>query len=543
MVPDSDLIEHRPCEACGSSDANAAYTDGHTHCFSCGLTVQNPENGSPRVNSRAPGAGFLKGEPQALLKRKLDEETCRKFGYLVGSDARGRPVQIANHRNEAGTLVAQKVRGADKQFSILGDGKHLSLWPKSIWPSSGRRVVVTEGEIDALSVAQACGLRWPVVSLPNGAAAAKKAIQQDLEWLEGYEQVVLCFDNDDVGRKAAADCAPLFTPGKCAIATLPRKDANDMLVSGEVKELASCLWNARTYRPDGIVSLAEIEAQVLADPPIGFPWFLDTLSKATFGRRPRDVIGLGGGTGCGKTDLLTQQIAFDVINLGLTVGVIYLEQAVAETGRRIAGKIAHRRFHVPDGSWAKEELAAAWGTLKATNRLHLYDAWGAIDWETIRSKIRYLVQSLGCQVIYLDHLTALAACEDDERKAFDRILAEAAGDAQALGHILIFVSHLATPTDGKSHEEGGRVTVRQFRGSRAIGFWAHNLFGVERDTQTPGTPTILRCLKDRFTGGSTGLQIPLQYEAATGLLRETKSKDAGAYGFRDETVAGGNTDF
>ena len=46
---------------------------------------------------------------------------------------------------------------------------------------SGREktVVITEGELDAASVYEALG-NYPVVSLPSGAAAAKKAIKQNL---------------------------------------------------------------------------------------------------------------------------------------------------------------------------------------------------------------------------------------------------------------------------------------------------------------------------------------------------------------------------
>lgn len=476
---------------------------------------------------------LLQGDFQPLLKRSLDVDVCRKFDYRVGQDRSGKAVQIATYRDSDGNPVAQKVRYPGKDFVILGEAKQMTLWGKHLWPSKGRRVVITEGEIDCLSVAQATGLSWPVVSLPNGAQSAKRAIQKDLEWLCGYEQVVLAFDMDEAGRAAAAECAHLLPPGKCAVWEIPRKDASDMLVAGEIKQLNDALWKARTYRPDGIVSLSEIRERVMEDPEEGFPWCFPSLTKATYGRRPGDVIGLGGGTGCGKTDFLTQQMAFDVMTLGLTVGVIYMEQGVGETGRRIAGKLAKRRFHVPNDGWTREELNVTWEALEATNRLFLYDNFGAMDWETIRSKIRYLVTVLGCHVIVLDHLTALAAMEEDERRGLDRILAEAAGDAKALGHILIFVSHLATP-EGKPHEEGGRVTIRSFKGSRNIGSWCHSMFGLERDTQSPGTPTTLRCLKDRFTGDSNGTLIGLAYDSSTGLLSECEA----ATTFTDESDDG-----
>lgn len=501
--------------------------------MSAANTDQQTEGRKTRVS-----VDWLQGEPQALPKRKLDEETCRKFGYLVGTNRAGKPVQIANYRNMDGQLVAQKVRDAAKGFTVVGGGRDMPLFGQHLWPSSGRRVVVTEGEIDALSVAQACGLSWPVVSLPNGAQSAKKTLQANLEWLEGYETVVLCFDMDEPGRKASAECAPLFSPGRCAIAELPRKDPNECLQAGLVKDLVSALWNARVFRPDGIVSLVEIEDRVLADPEVGMPWFLDGMTKITYGRRPGDVIGLGAGTGCGKSDLFAEQVAFDVMTLGKTVGVLFLEQGVGDTGRRVAGKLANRRFHVPGDGWTQEELVKSWGALKATNRLHLYDAWGVADWPTIRSKIRYMRSALGCDTIFLDHLTALAAAEDDEKKALERIMAEAAGDAQALGHVLHYVSHLATP-EGKPHEEGGRVMAKHFKGSRAIIYWSHILWGLERDTQTPGSPTTLRCLKERLTGQGTGKVMGIGYDPTTGRMSECPiGGDAKAHGFEPE-----NNDF
>lgn len=533
-MSDSEFVEHLPCPACGSSDANSLYDDGHTHCFSCNVTV--PASGSHIETAEpASGKGFLTGEFRDLPARGLDEATCRKFGYKVGWKD-GRSVQIAEYRDDKGRLVAQKIRGKDKAFSVVGDGRNLPLFGQSLWKSGGRRVVITEGEIDALSVAQACGLTWPVVSLPNGAPSAAKAIQRSLEWLEGFESVVLCFDQDDPGRKASAECAMLFSPGKCAIASLPRKDANEMLVAGEVKQIASAMWEARVYRPDGIVTLDEIEDRVLTTPALGlsYPW--EGPTKATFGRRPGEVIGLGAGSGAGKTDLYTQMIAHDVVTLGIPTGVIYLEQSVGETGRRIAGKVVGKRFHVPDGSWTQAELQDAWGQLKAGGKLHLYDSWGAMDWQTVKSKIRFMVTSLGCKSIYLDHLTALAAAEEDERIALERIMADIAGMAQSLNFVFHFVSHLTTP-EGKSHEEGGRVTGRQFKGSRAIIYWSHFLWGLERDTQAPGTPSTLRCLKDRFSGQANGQTFGMQYDPVTGLLGETTVPTSSP--FRDET----NTDF
>lgn len=484
---------------------------------------------------------FITGDFQPLLKRKLTEDTCRKFGYKVGQGRHG-PVQIAEYRDDSGQLVAQHVRGADKAFTWVGDAKEATLWGKWLWRSGGTRVVITEGEIDAMSVSQVFNNGWAVVSIPNGAQAAKKAIQKDLEWLEGFASVVLMFDMDEPGQAAMAECAPLFTPGKCKIASLPHKDANEMLKLGLVRELTSAVYEARTYRPDGIVSLGEIRERVLATPETGLPYPFPSVTVATFGRQWGQVIGLGAGSGVGKTDLITQSVEFDINTLGLTVGVLMLEQDVGETGKRIAGKAAHRRFHIPDGSWTQDELIAAWDALEATGRLHLYDAWGATDWDTVRVKIRYMATALGVKSVYLDHLTALVAHADDERRALEGLMADMAGMAKSLGIIITYVSHLATPETG-SHEEGARVAGRHFKGSRSIIQWTHMLWGLERNTQASDPEerrrATLRCLKDRFTGNANGMTFGLAFNPKTGILEECAQ--ASESGFEDET--GGVSDF
>lgn len=522
-MSDSELTHKGPCSACGSSDANAHYTDGHTHCFSCGAhgkgTSDNEPSRRPRV---ADDFMPIVGEYTFLKARGISEETCRHFGYTVGTDPRtGERVQLAPYFDTEGRIVAQKWRTAGKDFGVVGKLKlALPLFGQHLWRDGGKKVVITEGEIDAMSVSQLQGNKWPVVSVPNGAQGAKKSLGAALEWLEKFEEVVLMFDQDDPGREAVAECAPLFTVGKCKVARLPLKDANDMLKAGRGAEVIQAMWDAKPYRPDGIRSIEDLAEAAERDPEMGRPWWLEPLTELTFGRREGECYAFGAGTGIGKTDWFTQSIAFDVMTLGLAVGVLYLEQPPVETLRRIAGKVDGKVLHVP-GKATIEERRAAITKLKATGNLHFYDNFGSTDWGVVKSKIRYMVVALGCKSIYLDHLTALVAGEEDERKALDLIMAELAALALELKVMLHFISHLTRPKDGPPHEEGGRVKQAQFRGSNAIGMWAHFMFGLERNTQGEEAAdriTTFRVLKDRNTGQATGKTIALDYAPETGLL-------------------------
>ena len=185
---------------------------------------------------------YLEAETHPLRARGISEETCQKFGVRVG-DYKGSNAHFYPYYKD-GKVVACKVRQKGKEFSIIGDGASLSLFGQNLW-SSGKKIVVTEGEIDAMSVSQIQNNRWPTVSVPNGAQGAKRALSKNLEYFNGFDEVILMFDMDEAGQAAVKDCVDLFKPGKCKIATLPLKDANECLVAGKADAVIQAIWNAQ----------------------------------------------------------------------------------------------------------------------------------------------------------------------------------------------------------------------------------------------------------------------------------------------------------
>jgi len=188
----------------------------------------------------------------------------------------------------------------------------------------------------------------------------------------------------------------------------------------------------------------------------------------------------------------------------------------------------HKALQAVRKAEGRERLGAAIDKMSGGG-LYLYDHFGACDWDVVAQRIRYLAHSEGVRIFYLDHLTALAGHGDEERASLEKIMSELGGLVKELDVMITFVSHLTTP-DGTPHEEGGRVTIRQFKGSRAIGYWSHFMFGMERDTQAEDLEerqtTTFRVLKDRYTGRANGLTVPLKYDVETGRLLEV-----GARGF------------
>jgi len=518
----SQFSHHEPCPQCGSRDNLARFDDGHAYCFGCRYYEPGDEDSGPPQKEKRMATDLIEGEARSLPKRGINETTARKFRYQVGTH-KGRPVQIANYAGVDGRPGAgQKIRTKDKEFFWKGSPSDSEpLWGMSQWRDDGKIVVITEGEIDAMSVSQIQSNKWPVVSLKDGAHSAVKSISKAVDWLENFERVVFMFDQDEPGMDAAREAALCLSPGKARIAQLPLKDPNEMLLANRGREVVDAIWSAKPHRPDGLVSLGEIKEQTKQPLDVGLPWWGEKLTSLTYGRRAGEVYTLGAGTGVGKTDFLTQQAVYDLVELGEPVGMFFLEQQPVETAKRLAGKAAHRRFHVPDGSWTHDELDEALDSLDAQGQLYLYDHFGSCDWDIIQKRIRYLARSEGVRLFYLDHLTALVSGTDNERVELERVMSEIGSLVKELQITLHLVSHLSTP-EGKPHEEGGRVMIRHFKGSRAIGYWSHYMIGLERDQQEVGSHTVLRVLKDRYTGQATGETIALEYDAEAGLMAEAK---------------------
>lgn len=463
-----------------------------------------------------------KGEFIALTARGIDEETCRKYGYFVTEDDKGNKVQVAPYRNKAGQQVAQKVRGAGKKFYTTGDFSEVELFGQHLFRDGGRRVVVTEGELDALSAYQMLGT-WPVVSIPNGAQGAAKSIKANLEWLESYEAVIFCFDMDDPGRAAVEECVGLLSPGKAHVMSLPRKDPNEMLQAGEVKEFVSAFWEAKGYRPDGIINGQDLweELNTKIEPGRPYPWA--SLTDVTCGERDGELVTWTSGSGMGKSTAVAE-IAYARLKEGRNVGYVALEENVRRTAQRMVGLELSKPIHLPGNEVSPSELRAAYEATLGTGRFFTFDHFGSIQSASILSKLRYLAVSCSCRTIVLDHLSIIVSGmedNDDERKTIDRLMTNLRSLVEETGVSMHLVSHLRRPSGDKGHEQGAEISLAHLRGSHSIVQLSDIVIGLERDQQSDDKDTrdvaMFRVLKNRYTG-ITGPAGHVRYDRETGRM-------------------------
>lgn len=562
MPQESQIVTaHVACPLCGSSDAAAVYDDGHLFCYSCEGHIQKYDEGASVVEgtfdlspkrSSPPTPDIVRqlmveGEIRNLPKRGITQATCRDNDYYTRINEHGEGEHLAVIRDEGNHPRAIKIRNLGKD----GNGKDFSIRPNMkqdgeeadkdlllgahLLGNGGKMLVVVGGEIDYLTVRQLWDSKFPVISPPLGEPSAAKYLAKHLDKISRYEKVVLCLDMDEVGMKANEECARMLRPGQAFIARLPLKDPNEMLLAGKGADLKLALFNAQPYRPDGILDADEVDHELDAPLKWGSSYAFPFLTKWTYGKKPGQVIVLGAGTGVGKTDWETEEVAHCIRpeedgGCFEPTAVFNYEAGAPITLRAVLSKLWSKRFNIPDpedGSanpyWSQEEFNAARAYRREKcAKLFINDAKGSADWEAVKERLRYLRHAHGITTAWIDPMAALEAEMEDERKAIDLLMAEAKAIAEELGITIIFLSHLARPKEGKSHEEGGRVRLSQFRGSNAIGMWASFVFAEERDQQGDDEEaedvTIFRCLKDRETGDATGLTQALAYDTMTGRL-------------------------
>lgn len=530
-----NFIKHTYCESCGSSDGNAIYDNNTSFCFVCSK-VKSFNDKEKMEDVKIVNKDFTPKsiEYKNLEARKIKQSVAQKYsyGYTDGN-------HVCNYYDKNGIVVAQKFRTKDKSFSWIGNAKNVVLFGQNLFsPNKKSRIIITEGEIDALSIAQLNDAKWPVVSIPNGAASAVRDIQKHLEYLLGFKEVILAFDNDKAGRDAAIEVAKLFPPSFCKIANFTLKDANEMLKAGLEKQMNDSLWDAKVYMPEGIISGADVLSKLMNEEKrvsYPFPSFMEGTNQKTKGIRMGELDIYTSGTGSGKTTLI-KQLQYHFYNTTeFNQALIHLEEPLLHTAKDLIGIALEERLNINEDVDKSHYLPKAEELFNAKdeagfNRFYLMDNWGAMKPEDLFNKIRFLVKGLGCKIIWLDHLSILVSSldiSDDERRTIDFLMDKLKALTIELDCYIGLVVHLNNSTQ-KPFENGGIPTVNNLRGSGAIKQLSNQIYAFVRNQQSEddierNTSTFI-VLKSRYTG-NTGIADYLYYDSNKGIIVKGKKTE------------------
>lgn len=532
------VVRNQPClnPACGSHDARQVYEDGSSFCFSC-KTPFKPQSTdgfaeattttvkTPTMLKKQVSVEEIKTYPVRGFKdRGIEKVVAEFFDVRVSYNSDG-AIEVHYYPYEDGQ--AYKVRKLPKQFSWVNNSS--GLFGRSKFNGAGRRLIITEGEIDALSMAQASMKKYnkiyPVVAL-SSAAMAEKSLLEDRDWIRSFNEVVLCLDNDEAGQKATEVAIRIIGIDKVKTVKLPAKDPNEVLLKYGYERLLQCVFDAAPYVPAGIIGKDELwEALQSYNSAVSqpYPACLQGINTKLKGMRGGEITLFISGTGSGKSTMLREIILNLIETTEFKVGVVSLEESPAETARKLAGMAINRnpaKEEIPI-----EELKVGFDAVFASDRVVVLDHQGSINDNSIIDQLEYMCL-IGCKFLFIDHITILVS-EGIENltgnEAQDKVMNDLLRLVKRHPDVWIgLVSHLRKSPGGKrSFEEGRLPSIDDIRGSGSIKQVSFDIISFARNLTAKDEKTRntikMRILKSRYTG-LTGSVNGAEYIYDTGRL-------------------------
>ena len=526
------------CSKCSSSDGVEVYED-HEFCFVCNTYNPNKErtemNVEPNTNRDHSGMASIPNyRSYPISSRGISLEVVEHFEVKMAVDPEGKPASHFYPYTRDGQTVAYKERKLPKEFCIHGEFRRVELFGQSRCTGS-KTLVITEGEIDCLSVAQAFkeykNRIYPCVSIPSASGTASVLAQRD--WINTFETVILMLDQDEAGQKATDTIAKMIKAGKCKVAKLPEKDPNETLTKHGGKAIMQAIWDAQPWNPAGIVVGEQIWEQFLSRQSvesIPYPPCLDGLNTKLKGIRQGEITLFTSGTGSGKSTVIKEIVLDLLTKTEDKVGLISLEESIGDTAEKFISMALKRSVNDPPPA-TEDEMRKGFDAVFSDERLVLLDHQGSVGDSSLIDKIEYMAL-LGCKYLVLDHIT-IAVSEGSEglsgNEAVDKVMSDLLKIVKRHNIWLGLISHLRKASGGgQSFEEGKLASIDDIKGSGSIKQISFDIVAFARnlvaENESERNTIHFRVLKSRFTG-LTGNAGSATYDPRTTRLKSTGGFD------------------
>lgn len=540
------ILKNQPCISCSSSDAMQIYEDNSAYCFSCNTGFSAKRLGG-QIETRPSMPQEYKKDYSHLIKeitddyptigfkeRKIYKQVAELYGVKVSYDIDGNvdthylPYNFdINNRPQA-----YKIRVMPKDFTSRGSvGNMKGLFGDHLW-KSGKRLIITEGEYDAMAIQSAYYKKYrkfyPVKSL-RSATIIKDLIESREEIRNNFEEVVFWPDRDEAGEKCLKEVAKIIGYDKIKIVSTTEKDANDLWIKDEDAVLKA-IYDAKLYTPVGILEKDQLwrkleEYNEIESVP--YPEFMSGLNDKLKGMRFGEITLWTSGTGSGKSTLL-REIALHLLTTTKDkIGIISLEESPAETARKMSGMAINKNP-------AKEEiplleLKVGFDRIFGDDRVMILDHQGSISDGSIMDFLEYMCLN-NVKYLFIDHITILASEGADGlsgNEAIDKIMNDLLRLVKKYNVWIGLISHLRKTDGGKSFEDGKLPSMDDIRGSGSIKqismdiiAFARNVSALNEEDRNTIQTKVLKC---RYTG-LTGPSGSVFYDYDTGRL--TDKRDA-----------------
>ena len=449
-----------------------------------------------------------------IPERGISQTTVKHFGIrklmdtLTGEvDAYFFPV---TKKKETTGFIKVSPRRSKKngRFTTVGDVSVESDLLGQANATKGKKLFIVEGCWDLLSAYQSLNNNKPsgfsgvpaVVSpalgigdINKGATNSRQQIASNLEFVNSYDDKVICFDNDEgdinVGQEGVQDLALVLKEFKNCI--LPVNDCNDMMKEHGEKELYFALLTAKPYENEHIIT-GGIDIDELLEPlkeGIDIK-VLPHTSRLLHGFREREMTIVLAPTGIGKTTVC-KEIGYALVKAGRKVGHVFLEEDLKKTQQSyiaLDNNVHLPKFREDPSCINRADVEKSYHALINTNRTMWMKHFGSLSPASLMAKFEWMAIK-GMEFIILDHISMVFSGSDNgnERKEIDMLLTELAAFTTKTGVHPIIVSHVKRTNKTPKRDKEGNVTypywdevdTAQARGSGAFEQLGWNLIGIE----------------------------------------------------------------
>jgi len=359
-----------------------------------------------------PGALLSSSSPSYYYlteERKLTLSTLTKFRITE----EGNDIVFPYYQHEEITLVKYlKLERPDgKKMMRVSPNCEPCLFGWQAVSTQTRSIVLVEGEIDAMSLDQ-YGLGLGVLSVPFGGGNGDKHrwLENEFDNLAIYDEIFLCFDNDQVGQSATNELVQRLGRHRCRIVHLPYKDANECLQNDiSVEDIQTCFTNARILDPDELKRASIYVEQVIQElyptdnQHLGYelPWE-KTRGKIYF--RTDELSIWTGINGHGKSQVIGQ-IILHSMKQGARICVASLELKP----KRLLARLTRQASGLRNPTEEYIRAIHDW----YDDKLWLFDLVGTAKTERLLEVLQYAKQRYGINMFIIDSLMKCGISEDD----------------------------------------------------------------------------------------------------------------------------------
>jgi len=340
---------------------------------------------------------------QFLQHRGFTKETLSKFKIFLNKK---NEIGLPFYKNKA--LVNVKYRTLDKKFWQEKNAEPCLFNRDSI---IGKTLIITEGEFDCMALDQ-YGFMG-VTSLPSG-VNDHRWIENEWNFLEQFEDIYLCMDDDAAGHNAVSVLIPRLGNWRCKSVAFPHKDALDCLKNKVPKKnMQDCFDTATEYPPNTIAAASDYYEEVvdlfenpniLDGTPTGFPG-IDFFLK---GWRAGELTIWSGQNGSGKTTMLNQ-VFLNLTSLNIKTCIASLELRPARYLRWAVCQALGKRHPTT----AEINSVFEW----LYEKMYILDVSEEIESGHIFDVFEYAVRKYGVKHFVVDSLMRVKLSQHDEYAA------------------------------------------------------------------------------------------------------------------------------